>query len=42
VQVGSLKTSLSIIHPPKKFMNYVVLMSSIIDADPSSFEEALG
>jgi hypothetical protein len=26
--------------PPKKFLNYMALMSSIIDAKPSSFEEA--
>jgi hypothetical protein len=25
--------------PPKKFLNYTTLMSSIIDAEPSSFEE---
>jgi hypothetical protein len=29
-------------HPPKKFSNYVALMSSIIDAKPSSYEEATG
>jgi hypothetical protein len=27
--------------PPKKFLNYMALMSSIIDANPSSFEEAI-
>jgi hypothetical protein len=26
--------------PPKKFPNYVALMSSIINVEPSSFEEA--
>jgi hypothetical protein len=26
---------------PKKFMNYMELMSSIIDVDPSSFDEAI-
>jgi hypothetical protein len=25
--------------PPKKFPNYMVLMSSIIDVEPSSFED---
>jgi hypothetical protein len=25
--------------PPRKFLNYMVLMSSIIDVEPSSFEE---
>jgi len=25
--------------PPKKFLNYMMLMSSIIDVEPSSFEE---
>jgi hypothetical protein len=26
--------------PPRKFPNYMVLMSSIIDVEPSNFEEA--
>jgi hypothetical protein len=25
--------------PPRKFLNYMALMSSIIDVEPSSFEE---
>jgi hypothetical protein len=39
-QVGAPKTSFWVSHPPKKFPNYVALMSSIIDAKPSSYEEA--
>lgn len=41
-QVGAPKTSFRVSHPPNKFPNYVSLMSSIIDARPSSFEEAAG
>jgi hypothetical protein len=26
--------------PPKKFLNYMALMSSIIDGEPNNFEEA--
>jgi hypothetical protein len=39
-QDGASKTSFWVGHLPKKFPNYVVLMSSIVDAKPSSFEEA--
>jgi hypothetical protein len=28
--------------PPQRFLSYVALMSSIIDSEPSSFEEATG
>jgi hypothetical protein len=28
--------------PPRRFSSYVALMSSIIDSEPSSFEEATG
>jgi hypothetical protein len=41
-QVGAPKTSFWVSHPPKKFPSYVALMSSIIDAEPSSYEEATG
>jgi hypothetical protein len=33
-------TQISTTHPPKKFPTYVALMSSIIDTEPSSSEEA--
>jgi len=41
-QVGAPKTSFHLSHPPKKFPNCVALMSSIIDAEPSTYEEATG
>jgi hypothetical protein len=36
MQVGAPKTSFQVSHPPKKFSDYVALMSSINDADPFS------
>jgi hypothetical protein len=34
-----LKNYFLVIHSPKKFPSYVVVISSIIDVDPPSFEE---
>jgi hypothetical protein len=39
-KVGAPKTSFHVRHPHKKFPNYVALMSSNIDAEPLSYEEA--
>jgi hypothetical protein len=37
---GAPKTYFKVSHPPKKFHSCVALMSSIINAKPSSYEEA--
>jgi hypothetical protein len=37
-QVGVPTTSSWVNHHPKKFVNYVAMMSSIIDVNPSSYE----
>jgi len=34
------KTSFQVSHPPKNFPNYFAVMSAIVDAEPSSYEEA--
>jgi len=39
-QVGTLKSTFRVSHPPRRYPSYVALMSSIIDAKPSNFEEA--
>lgn len=40
-QVGAPKTSFQVGHPPNRFLNYAMaIMSSIIDAKPSSFQKA--
>jgi hypothetical protein len=35
-----LKFTLRVNHPPRRYPSYVAMMSSIIDAEPSNFEEA--
>jgi hypothetical protein len=39
-QVGAPKTSHQVSHPPKKNSIYFALLSSIIDTEPYSYEEA--
>jgi len=38
-KVGELKTSCGVSLPPRKFPDYVALMSSIIDSKPCNYEE---
>jgi hypothetical protein len=41
-ELGPPKLSFHMNRSPKLFLNYVALMSSIIDEKPSSYEEAVG